>query len=273
MKATGFTTIRNSHPLPQRRLAKIFQPFDLKQSGEPENSHPALLSRKTFMATPKQILGNADQETREPEPNYSGESLLELPDFIPNVATPQEIERKNEMKKTNQSGFALLIEMLVVCTIMLLLLSIPALYATKVLQANNHNNAVALLRSVNKSEGWYFRVYHNGYATPAVLANSNAGQIGTVSAANCQTPGLIGAEIAATVSVTRTFSGYDFTFTPGSTSPITGSGCAAPGSATYTLTANPITPGASGTYYFFTDQTGLIRFANSGPASATSPTW
>jgi type IV pilus assembly protein PilA len=227
------------------------------------------------MATPKQILGNADsQESLEPqEPNYSGESLLELADFIPNVATPQEIERENEMKKTNQSGFALLIEMLVVCAIMLLLLSIPAVYATKMLQANNHNNAVAMLRSVNKSEGWYFRVYHNGYATPAVLANSNAGQIGTVSAANCQTPGLVGAEIAATVTVTKTFSGYTFEFTPGSTSPITGSGCTAPGYATYTLTANPITPGASGTYYFFTDQTGLLRFANSGPANATSPTW
>jgi hypothetical protein len=226
------------------------------------------------MATPKQTLGNAEnQEPRESqEPNYSGESLLDLPDFIPNVATPQEREREIKMKKTDQSGSALLIEMLIVCAIALLFLSMPAVYTTKMLQANNQNNAVTLLRSVNKSEGWYFRVYHNGYATPAVLANSNAGQIGTVTAQSCQTPGFIGAEVAATVSVTQTFSGYNFAFTPGSTSPITGSGCTVPGYATYTLTANPVSP-ASGNYFFFTDQTAVLRFAVGGPANAASPLW
>jgi hypothetical protein len=178
------------------------------------------------------------------------------------------------MRNKKQAGFGvLLIEAIVACSIVLLMFTASAVSLGTLLKANNQNNAVTLLRSVNKSEGWYYRLYHNGYTTPAVLSNSNAGQVGTVAAQSCQTPGLLGPMDASTVSVTKTFSGYEFTFTPGATSPITGSGCATPGYATYTLTATPITPGASGIYFFFTDQTGMLRFASGGPANAASPIW
>jgi hypothetical protein len=178
------------------------------------------------------------------------------------------------MRNKKQDGFTtLMVEVLVGLSLLLVFFSVTAPSLKTVLQANNQNNAVMLLRSVNKSEGYYFRVFHNGYVTPAVLANSNAGQVGTVAAQTCQTPGFLGPETAASVSVTQTFSGYNYVFTPGAVSPITGSGCANPGYATYTLTASPITPGASGNFFYFTDQTGILRFAAGAPATATSPSW
>lgn len=221
------------------------------------------------MESKTQIEPNKEVES---EKNYSGESLLESDDFIPEVVTPQEKAKMKNIHHQEKGFGVLLIEALVACSILLIITAMTAVSATKMVQANNQNNAITLLRSVNKSEGWYSRIYHNGYNTPAVLANSNTGGIGGVATQSCQTPGLIGAEAAATVSVTRTFSGYSFTFTPGSTSPITGSGCATPGYSTYTLTANPISP-ASGNYSFFTDQTGILRFATGGPANAASPLW
>jgi len=180
---------------------------------------------------------------------------------------------ENKMKKTNQSGSALLIEMLVVCAIALVFLSMPAIYATKLLQANNQSNVVTELRRINLSESWFWRVYSpNGYETPQYLANAGAGNIGAVAAQNCNTPGLLGAE-AASIFVTGTYSGYNWTFTPGPTSPTQKSGCNAAGFTTYTITATPIST-ANGKYSYFTDQTMIIRFAPQGQtASASSPIW
>jgi hypothetical protein len=42
--------------------------------------------------------------------------------------------------------------------------------------------------------------------------------------------------------------------------------------SSYTLNANPLTPGTTGMMYFFSDETGVIRQNLSGPASsADSP--
>ena len=58
-------------------------------------------------------------------------------------------------------------------------------------------------------------------------------------------------------------SGYVLTYEPGSD---------ADGMArTYTLRADPVTPGASGVRHFFVDQSGVIRVNMDGPASEASP--
>ena len=44
-----------------------------------------------------------------------------------------------------------------------------------------------------------------------------------------------------------------------------------PTGQTYTITAAPTVPGQTGDRWFFEDQTGVIRFSTSGPATASSP--
>lgn len=59
-------------------------------------------------------------------------------------------------------------------------------------------------------------------------------------------------------------SGYVFTYQPGpeqSRGPV----------ASFTLQADPISPGASGIRHFFLDQTGIIHISSDGPADANSP--
>jgi len=172
-----------------------------------------------------------------------------------------------------QSGFGvLLIEMLVVAFCILLLFSISVPSVVKLAQTNNQNDAITILRSINKSEGWFFRVYNpDGYQTPQYLANAQAGAIGTVTAQNCQTPGLLGPQDASVIQ-TGNYSGYRYVFTPGTTATTTGPGCTSPGYISYTLVADPIST-ASGTTHFFTDQTGVIRFSLSASANAGSPAW
>ena len=57
-------------------------------------------------------------------------------------------------------------------------------------------------------------------------------------------------------------SGYAFGYTPGS---VVGGRI-----NTYGVTANPITVGTTGTNYYFTDQSGVIRQDSTGVASAAS---
>lgn len=52
-------------------------------------------------------------------------------------------------------------------------------------------------------------------------------------------------------------SGYDFFY--------------AGGAAVWLCLANPRFPGTTGDRYFFVDQTGVLRFSSSGPASSASP--
>jgi type IV pilus assembly protein PilA len=58
-------------------------------------------------------------------------------------------------------------------------------------------------------------------------------------------------------------SGYSFTYTPGA---VTGGV-----TPTYTVQANPISPGQTGQRYFFTDQSGVIRMNISRPAMSSDP--
>jgi len=48
-------------------------------------------------------------------------------------------------------------------------------------------------------------------------------------------------------------------------------GCTVPGGTGYSVTAFPARPGTTGARSFFTDETGIIRYAITGPATSHSP--
>ena len=96
----------------------------------------------------------------------------------------------------------------------------------------------------------YSSTYGTGF--PAALVNLSPANPATAAAAD-----LIDQVLAA-----GTKSGYTFTYAAG----------AAVGGVipTYTLKADPINAGTTGQRHFFTDQSGVIRFDPSAPATVAS---
>jgi type IV pilus assembly protein PilA len=154
--------------------------------------------------------------------------------------------------RKNSRGFSL-IELLIVVAIILIIaaIAIPNLLRSRI--AANHASAVGSLRTINTAEVTYASTYNMGYS--ATLKDLGPGATPPTSAA----AGLIDEVLAGTVK-----SGYGFAYTP---TPPT-----APATRfdQYQLLANPTTPGTSGTNYYFTDETGVIRQDSAGTASAAS---
>jgi Tfp pilus assembly protein PilE len=165
--------------------------------------------------------------------------------------------------KRKQAGMILILEMLVVCAIVLILIGIPLLNLQQIVAANNGTAVITVLRATNRAEGFFARVYGEGYQTPAYLA------IQPTVAQSCLAPSLLGNQDAAAYS--NVFAGYQLVFTPGASSGQTGAGCTAPGLASYTITATPA-PALNGTNSYFTDNTGVLRCdAPTVTATAASP--
>jgi hypothetical protein len=182
------------------------------------------------------------------------------------------MDRKRSKK---DSGYAMLLEILIASAIALVFLGGALVSAQRIIVGTNQNAAWEVLRAINKSEGFYFRVYHDGYVLPGVLANSSiTGLPGTVAPQNCNTPGLLGADYASEITQ-PVFQGYSFAFLLGPTVTQSGTGCTNPGAQSYQLFATPVNRGNQTGMYLFTDQTGVIRCSLTGPANASSPilTW
>ncbi len=116
----------------------------------------------------------------------------------------------------------------------------------------NETSAVGSLRVLNTVLVAYSAKYEKGYAL--TLAN-----LGPGNPPSAQAAGLIDAVLAA-----GTRSGYVFEYTAGAAGPqgeIQG----------YAISARPLQPGQSGKRFFFTDQSGIIRYSNNGPATVSSP--
>ncbi|HKS95332.1 MAG TPA: prepilin-type N-terminal cleavage/methylation domain-containing protein [Terriglobia bacterium] len=151
--------------------------------------------------------------------------------------------------KKNASGFSL-IELLIVVAIILIIaaIAIPNLLRSRM--AANQASAVGSMRTINTSEVTYATTYPTGYSPDLV-------SLGPPSSGNpvATAAGLIDSVLAA-----GTKSGYSFTY---ATSAVNNR------NDTYTLSAAPTTAGTTGTNYYFTDQTGVIRQNSTAAASAS----
>jgi len=153
--------------------------------------------------------------------------------------------------KNSSKGFSL-IELLIVVAIILIIaaIAIPNLLRSRI--AANQASAVGSLRTLNTSEITYSSTFNVGFTqTLSYLAPPTVASNPTSTAA-----GLIDSVLAA-----GSKSGYSFTYSPGA-SDSTGR------INTYSFIAVPITS-STGTNYYFTDQSGVIRQNSTSTAAST----
>ncbi len=155
--------------------------------------------------------------------------------------------------KRRSQGFSL-IELLIVVTIILIIaaIAIPKLLTVK--QLANATAAVSNLHTLNTALTAYASEYPTiGYPTNLLDLDSTAG---STTAPTSTAAALLSEEWNGNSVVVQQ---YTYVYTPGTGTP----------STTYNITASPLT--GAGTRYFYTDQSGEIRYADGTAASATSP--
>jgi type IV pilus assembly protein PilA len=149
-----------------------------------------------------------------------------------------------------QKGFSL-IELLIVVAIILIIaaIAIPNLLRSRM--AANEASAVGSLRTLNTAAVTYSSTY------PSVGYPGSLGSLAPASPATSAAADLVDSVLAG-----GTKSGYAFTWTAGTGTPSNG----------YSINADAVAQGTSGTRGFYTDQSGVIRYAPAnGATSASSP--
>jgi type IV pilus assembly protein PilA len=147
--------------------------------------------------------------------------------------------------------------LLIVVAIILIIaaIAIPNLLRSRI--AANQASAVGSLRTINTAQITYASTYNTGYADHLGDLRPPASGNPTSTAAGLLDEVLAGAAGADT----SVKSGYSFNYSHPA---------AVQGRIdTYTVTASPSTPGTTGSNFYFTDMSGVIRQNTTGTAAAT----
>jgi len=150
-----------------------------------------------------------------------------------------------------QRGFSL-IELLIVVGIILVIAALALVSLMQAKIAANEAAAVNAMKTLNTGNVTYAADCPSiGYA--ASLADLGPGAGGCTGGANITDP------ILGVAAPTR--SGYSFTYAPTAVGGL---------NTSYSLNGDPLNQGVSGTRHFYSDQTGVIHYAEAGSATATS---
>jgi type IV pilus assembly protein PilA len=160
----------------------------------------------------------------------------------------------NTQTRREEGGFSL-IELLIVVAVILVIaaIAIPSMLHAKM--AANEAAAASALRTLATEEMNYDAAWSSGFSpTLAALGPPPPGNV--ASPANSD---MVDAVLASGLR-----GGYQFIYTPlippGGTGVATG----------YQVNANPISPGITGEWFYFIDQTNVIRHNYGSPADQTS---
>jgi type IV pilus assembly protein PilA len=156
--------------------------------------------------------------------------------------------------KRHAAGFSLIELMIVVAVIIIIAaLAVPQLLRARM--AANEAAAVSALRTLSTQEINYLSSWSQGYSQ-TLLALGPPLPGNQASASN--------ADLIDQVLANGIRGGYQFLYTP-----LVPNGGGAP--TGYTISANPVSPGITGEWYFFVDQSNNIRQSYNSPATAASP--
>jgi type IV pilus assembly protein PilA len=155
-----------------------------------------------------------------------------------------------QYRKRKQQGFSL-VELLIVVSVILIIAAIAIPNFIKSKMRANEAAAVQNLRTVTTANTVYLTTYGIGYSTN--LTNLS----GNTLIVDANNAGLIDSVLASGVK-----SGYSYTYTV-TARDILGQAVG------YSITADPISVGATGERYFYTDQSAILRFSTTGTATAS----